>query len=139
MRGNLVCVDDNDLECCDQRAGKHCGKVTVSCVLPDGSRRYIRVDCRCWGCPYCGPKKATRYRHAIREVAERHKLNRFLTLTIDPKVLGGEDPVAYSNSAFAKWRIYVKRKFGVSTTYIRILEFQKSGNPHFHILVDRFI
>src|SRR5207248_10971915 len=24
-------------------------------------------------------------------------------------------------------------------TYIRVLEFQKNGNPHFHILIDRFI
>jgi hypothetical protein len=72
-------------------------------------------------------------------VAERHKLNRFLTLTLDPKVLGNKDPVAYINAVFAKWRTYLKRKFGHSITYIRILEFQKSGNPHFHILVDRFI
>jgi hypothetical protein len=66
-------------------------------------------------------------------------LNRFLTLTLDPKVLGDENPVAYINAVFGKWRIYLKRKFGVSTTYIRILEFQKNGTPHFHILVDRFI
>ena len=119
--------------------GKHCGRCTVTCDLPDGSRRYIRIDCRCWGCAYCGPKKASRYRRAIRELAEKYKLNRFLTLTLDPKAPGDQDPVAYINASFAKWRIYLKRKFGVSITYIRILEFQKSGNPHFHILVDRFI
>ena len=50
-----------------------------------------------------------------------------------------QDPVGYINKAFAKWRIYLKRKLGVSVVYIRILEFQKNGNPHFHILVDRFI
>ena len=119
--------------------GRHCGRCTVTVDLPDGSRRYIRVDCRCWGCAYCGPKKASRYRRAIRELAEKNKLNRFLTLTLDPKAPGDQDPVAYINASFAKWRIYLKRKFGVSITYIRILEFQKSGNPHFHILVDRFI
>lgn len=119
--------------------GRHCGRCTVTGDLPDGSRRYIRVDCRCWGCAYCGPKKASRYRRAIRELAEKYKLNRFLTLTLDPKAPGDQDPVAYINASFAKWRIYLKRKFGVSITYIRILEFQKSGNPHFHVLVDRFI
>ena len=111
--------------------GKHCGKVTVGCKLADGTRRYIRVDCRCWGCGYCGPKKAARYRHAIRECAERHKLNRFLTLTLDPKVLGEAAPVAYINAIFAKWRIYLKRNFHVAITYIRILEFQKNGNSSF--------
>jgi hypothetical protein len=119
--------------------GRHCGRCTITIDLPDGSRRYIRVDCRCWSCAYCGPKKAGRYKRAIREVAEKYKLNRFLTLTVDPKVIGDQEPVVFINSTFAKWRTSLKRKFGVSITYIRILEFQKSGNPHFHILVDRFI
>lgn len=78
-------------------------------------------------------------RQSPQTVAERLKLNRFLTLTLDPAVLGDEPPVAYINATFAKWRTYLKRNFGVSITYIRILEFQKNGNPHFHILVDRFI
>jgi hypothetical protein len=72
-------------------------------------------------------------------MAESKRLNRFLTLTLDPKLIGSDDPVIYINKAFAKWRTYVKRKFGVSITYIRVLEFQTNGNPHFHILVDRFI
>lgn len=119
--------------------GKYCGKWTVSGVTPEGDRRFIRVDCHCWDCAYCGPRKATRYRYAIRDAAERYKLNRFLTLTLDPTELGEESPVPYINNTFAKWRTLVKRKFGVSITYIRILEFQKNGNPHFHILVDRFM
>ena len=119
--------------------GKHCGKWTVSAVSLDRKRRFIRVDCRCWDCAYCGPRKATRYRYAIRDTAERYGLNRFVTLTLDPAELGGEPAVPYINATFAKWRIYLKRKFGVSITYIRILEFQQNGNPHFHILVDRFM
>src|SRR5207244_6628352 len=79
------------------------------------------------------------YRNAIREVAEAHKLSRFLTLTLDPRLMDHEDPVSYINNAFAKWRIYLKRKLGALVVYVRILEFQKNGNPHFHILVDRFI
>ncbi len=62
-----------------------------------------------------------------------------MTLTIDSKLIEDQDPVAYINAAFAKWRVYLKREFRISITYIRILEFQKNGNPHFHVLVDRFI
>lgn len=120
--------------------GKHCGRFTIR-GSPDGGKtqRYIRIDCKCWDCAYCGPKKARRYRNAIRELAQAHNLRRFLTLTLDPVYMDHEDPVGYINEAFAKWRIYLKRKLGVSVVYIRILEFQKNGNPHFHILVDRFI
>jgi hypothetical protein len=121
------------------RRNRNCGRFTIVGLSPQGKRRYVRVDCKCWDCPYCGPRKARRYKRSIRELAEGKKLNRFLTLTLDPKLIDRDDPVAYINKAFAKWRTYLKRQFHVSITYIRVLEFQKNGNPHFHILVDRFI
>jgi len=65
-------------------------------------------------------------------------LRRFLTLTLDPAKIAG-DPVRYLNAVFAKLRVYLQRKYGVAPQYIRILEFQKNGNPHFHILIDRYI
>ena len=82
--------------------GKSCGKFTVIGTSTDGTRRYVRVDCRCWECRYCGPKKVKKYRFAISQIAERLGLNRFLTLTVDPKLVEDEDPVSYINSAFAK-------------------------------------
>jgi hypothetical protein len=65
-------------------------------------------------------------------------LQRFVTLTLDPKKIEG-DPVRYLNALFAKLRVYLRREYGVAPQYIRILEFQKNGNPHFHLLIDRFI
>ena len=100
--------------------------------------RFHRVNCKCWACSYCGPRKAKRYKHAIRAAAEAHGLQRFLTLTLDPAKIDG-DPVRYLNRIFAMLRVYLKRQFGAAPQYIRILEFQKSGNPHFHILIDRYI
>jgi hypothetical protein len=75
----------------------------------------------------------------IRTEAERLKLRRLLTLTLDPKKLGGAGPVSYLRYCFAKFRIYLKRKYGEAPQYIAVLEFQKNGNPHLHILIDRFI
>jgi hypothetical protein len=66
------------------------------------------------------------------------QLRRFLTLTLDPSKIEG-DPFPYINAAFAKLRVYLQRHYGVSLQYIRVLEFQKNGNPHFHILIDRYI
>jgi hypothetical protein len=96
------------------------------------------VNCKCWSCSYCGPRRAKRYKYAIRATAEALKLCRFLTLTLDPSKIEG-DPVPYLNATFAKLRVYWKREYGVALTYIRILEFQKNGNPHFHILIDRYM
>ena len=66
------------------------------------------------------------------------QLRRFVTLTLDPKRIEG-DPVRYLNAVFAKLRVYLHRNYGVAPQYIRILEFQKNGNPHLHILIDRYI
>jgi len=71
-------------------------------------------------------------------MAEARQLNKFLTLTLDPKKVQG-DPVRYLNHAFAMLRVYLARKYGTSIQYIRILEFQKNGNPHFHILINRYL
>jgi hypothetical protein len=65
-------------------------------------------------------------------------LQRFLTLTLDPAKIEG-DPVRYLNAAFAKLRVYLQREYKAAPQYIRVLEFQKNGNPHFHILIDRYI
>lgn len=119
--------------------GKHCGRFTLrSRDDKAGTTRFCRVNCKCWNCSYCAPKKAKRYKRAIRAVAEAHSLCRFVTLTLDPARMQG-DPVRYLNDAFAKLRTYLRRHFGVAPTYIRILEFQKNGNPHLHLLIDRYI
>lgn len=122
--------------------GKWCGRFTAKGRSFDGSEvRYHRVNCKCWDCAYCGPRKAGAYKNRIRELAEHHKLTRFVTLTLDPKKLGGDasDSVAYLRKCFDKFRTYLQRKFGRSIKYIAVLEFQKNGFAHLHLLVDRFI
>src|SRR5262249_40846173 len=122
-----------------QGRGKHCGRFTIrGCDANSGTTKFYRVNCKCWPCSYCGPRKAKRYKRAIAAIAEKLRLCRFVTLTLDPKKIHG-DPVRYLNRVWAKLRTYLKRKFGATPAYIRILEFQQSGNPHPHILIDRFI
>ena len=119
--------------------GKHCGRFTVRGQAPTSAElRFHRVNCKSWTCSYCGPRRAKRYKRAIREAAEELALQRLLTLTLDPARIEG-DPVQYLNRLFAMLRVYLGRKYGASIQYIRILEFQKNGNPHFHILIDRYI
>ena len=118
---------------------RYCGLRTLTGVAANsGVTRFIRLDCKTWGCPYCAPRKAKRYKAAIREIAEREQLNRFLTLTLDPRKIEGS-PVRYLRRVFNKFRVYLLRKYGKSIKYIAVLEFHKNGNPHLHILLDRFI
>jgi hypothetical protein len=63
-----------------------------------------------------------------------------MTLTLDPsRIPEGADPIKYLRNTFSKFRTSLKRKYGEAITYISILELQKSGNPHLHVLVDRHI
>ena len=88
--------------------------------------RFFRVNCKSWNCPYCGPRRAKRYKRAIREAAEALALQRLLTLTLDPAKIEG-DPVQYLSRLFAMLRVYLGRKYRTPIQYIRILEFQKNG------------
>jgi hypothetical protein len=119
---------------------KGCGAWTVCGEkTAEGKVQYHRVYCKCWDCRFCGPRRALRTKRAIIQHAKAQGLSRLLTLTLDPKKLHGQDSTKYINSCFADLRVYLQRKYGKSITYIRVLEYQKNGNAHFHVLIDRFI
>jgi hypothetical protein len=116
---------------------RNCGIWTI--VGNDGvQQKFHRLNCKTWGCCYCGPRKAKRYKYLIGQLAEREQLTRFLTLTLDPSKIEGES-VRYLRSVFNKFRLYLRRKYGTPVKYIAVLEFHQSGIAHLHLLVDRFI
>jgi hypothetical protein len=104
----------------------------------DGPQKFHRLNCKTWGCPYCGPRKAKRYKYLIGQLAEREQLTRFLTLTLDPAQIQG-DSVRYLRGVFNKFRLYLRRQYGKPVKYIAVLEFHKSGIAHLHLVVDRYI
>jgi hypothetical protein len=59
-------------------------------------------------------------------------------LTLDPSQIHG-DSVRYLRKVFNKFRLYLRRRFGILVKYIAVLEFHKSGIAHLHLLVDRYI
>lgn len=116
-----------------------CGTMTLR-GASETSTKFVRSTCKCWHCGRCGPIKARRYCKAIGRLAEEHKLNILLTLTLDPKKIQGIDSTRYINGIFAHFRTYLKRELQQSPDYIRVLEYQpKSGNAHLHILLNRRI
>lgn len=101
--------------------------------------QYARLGCKRWTCDYCGPRKARRFRRAIIDKAVEKKLNRFLTLTLNPTACSPQDSPAYINACWHKFRTYLKRRHGNRVSFIKVIELQKSGYAHLHILVDRYI
>jgi len=117
---------------------KGCGAWSIWGYHEDGRPIFHRLNCKCWDCCYCGPRKAKRYKRLIAELAEREGLTRFLTLTLDPKKVEGNS-VQYLRKVFNKLRVYLRRREGSPIKYIAVLELQKSGLAHLHLLIDRYI
>ena len=132
----------SDLAAMPEGRGKHCGRFSIQGSDPKSGRvRFRRVNCGCWTCFYCGPRRARRAKRAIRTVAEELGLSRFLTLTLDPSKVkcSGKESVPYLRECFDKFRRYLRRRFGEAPRYVCIVEFTKNGVPHLHILIDRYI
>jgi hypothetical protein len=90
--------------------------------------RTTRVNCKCWRCEYCGPRRAKYYKRCIRIAAEKHKLSRLLTLTLDPGKVRG-CPFVFLNRAFSHLRVAWRREYVTAPKYIRVLELQKKRPP----------
>ena len=120
---------------------RNCGAFTARGVSQKaaGKARYFRIGCKCWACARCGPRRAVMFCVRIAQTAERLKLNKLLTLTLDPAKLHGADSTKYINEVFAEFRVYLIRRLGFAPAYIRILEYQKNGNAHLHILLGCYL
>ena len=102
------------------------------------TRERIPFRCKSWRCLACRPRKARRLRHKIGVWAEKMQLTRLMTLTLDPQQVQG-DPHAYLSEVWRKFRVCLARQYGSRVTFIWIMELQRSGTPHLHVLVDRFV
>lgn len=133
-------------------AQQSCGRgVIFGPVKPEGSGKmgFMRVRCKRYSCPRCGPRKLCQVRERIGQVATDLRLTRFISLTLDPKKLEGvqgmsmEDKTAasipYLRRTWAKMRVLLSRKYGKSISFIAVLQPHESGIVHLHVLVGRFI
>ena len=131
------------LDSSKSNCNRPCGYLTAVGPVVNGgtvTRGYARIFCKKWSCPFCGPWKAKQFTKRVAEEAKAHGLSRFLTLTLDPsKLEPGDDAVKHLKKTWRKFRVYLKRKFKRSVSFIAVMEYHKSGVPHMHVLVDRFI
>jgi hypothetical protein len=119
-----------------------CGTMTlIGAKKAEGKETWthLRVYCKKWTCPKCGPKKASKLRKSIIKKASEKDLRRLLTLTLDPSKCKAEESIPYIKNCWNKMRTYLKRKFGKNISFIAVLELQKNGYAHLHIMVDRYI
>lgn len=101
---------------------------------------YKRHLCSAYKCPRCRPVKLRHVRNQVTHVATERKLTRFVTLTLDPaKIPQGVLSHAYLRECWRKMRVYLSRRSGRSVEFIAVVELQRSGIAHLHVLVGVYL
>lgn len=142
MKSESVAFTSLDKE--ENNRNRYCGRYSLCGKVDDsGTHRYVRLNCKTWKCAYCAPRKAIQVRAAIAEAAVKNQLNKLLTLTLDPKRCSAEESAVYIKQCWNKFRVYLERLAKAEgrppIKYIQVMEFQKSGYAHLHILINHYI
>ena len=123
-------------------AKSKCGSYTLVGPVKGqlGKLAHRRLFCKSLRCPYCRRPKLKNLRARIAQLAHQLQLRRFVTLTLDPKRLSDRKHTdRYIRQCWRKMRVSLERKFGKTVQFIGVLEFQKSGVAHLHLLVGVYI
>jgi hypothetical protein len=125
-----------------RRSRRNCGGYTLIGAVNQSYVHY-RFRCKSYACGWCGPKKIRQVRKRIVQQALKHDLRRFLTLTLDPKKLNPgwstQEKIAFLGAVWRKMRVSIQRKLGKSLVFISVIELQRNGNPHLHLLVGSYL
>jgi hypothetical protein len=107
---------------------------------PNGTTyRTTRLLCKSWSCPQCAAKRARKLKKAIVEQSRTHGLDRFLTLTMDPSKGTAEESWPQIKIVWKKFQTYLTRKQGKGFKFLWVIEAQKNGYAHLHILLNQYL
>jgi hypothetical protein len=123
----------------------HWAKTVTGFDVNAGHYVVVAVTCKRWGCPYCAVRKVRR----LAWMSKNAVPTRLLTLTIrgpeeqDPDDSANAHPGRYKDGktawdgishAWPELVRYVRKLYG-ECEYLRVLEVQKNGMPHFHCML----
>ena len=97
--------------------------------------------CNSWDCYCCAHRmRCNLVEELDRLIEERPELRRLLTLTLDPETAPAvqDEQHRYLTERFNALRTELNDRYD-GLSYVWIREEGDSGNPHLHLLVDRFI
>lgn len=116
-----------------------CGKWSLVGTIGERSEKFLRLGCKAWKCPRCGPKKAKRVKKGIITAAQGKNLCRLLTLTLDPRRCTVEESPPYIKEVWRKMRQSFSRELGKTVEFICVMEFQQNGYAHLHVLLSHYV
>jgi len=99
--------------------------------------KIIRCKCRNWLCKKCKVSRGKLVRKVLHQKTNFNDLCIMLTITINPKLIKNPEK-AYEYVTKNKFISRLMGLLGV-TAYFSVLEFQKNGFPHWHIVCNAYL
>ena len=100
----------------------------------DGALEVHSSRCHSWLCPVCREKRGYQVRKFLREHLDFFRVPKLFTLTLNPDNF--ESPLDALKRVRENAFIPRLMRFLGIKTWFAVLEFQKNGFPHWHILID---
>ena len=96
----------------------------------------VAVTCKRWGCPYCANRKIRR----LAWMSRNAEPTRLLTVTVsDKRYPDGQTAWNAMTKNFSELIRFIRKEIG-PCDYLRVLELQANGMPHFHCMIrSRFL
>lgn len=103
--------------------------------------------CKAYSCPVCGNYKKYQLEKAINDYVKSWDAVRMWTFTFSSHIFDGlnlEERIKKASTIWKTFRDLLARDIYASHfvkkfQYIKIMELQKNGSPHYHALLDRFV
>ncbi len=92
--------------------------------------------CRCRTCESCGPIYGRKVRSRMIGASDKFRHPALFTLTLKPSQFEDDPERAYLTITQGRYIARLMKHLGVKR-YVWVLEFQKSGWPHWHLLIDK--
>lgn len=115
--------------------------VVYSDDFKKGYRVLVRLSCKMWGCPYCGPKNAIAWRaYLLDRFNKTMRDEEWCFVTITAHRAAHRTPRLSLLNLQQVWkRLYdrLKRRYnGKHMQYVRVFETHASGRFHMHLLLN---
>jgi hypothetical protein len=140
--GQSTLDDHCDLDGDDGDDGRYdCREVYRNMELEAEDGEIAPFRCNSWDCYCCAHRmRCNLIEELDRLIEERPELRRLLTLTLDPETAPDDqaEQHRYLTDRFNALRTELRDRWP-DLSYIWIREEGESGNPHLHLLVDRYM
>lgn len=104
----------------------------------DGERDVVPLLCGRWGCAVCGRLRYRWFRKNVEAAVGEHGLRYFWTLTLAHHSHTAAESWELVSRAWNRFTAVMRKRHG-ALTFIWVVEPQKSGHAHLHVLVNAYL